>query len=248
MKIQPSLDSKLSLVVATSFFVGILASAYSLFVVRQNLSPDNFQLAFITIGFTFLVGAIAINLKASHKIEKVVYINKQSASVERVQLQESDDAIKLDAQGIEKILEGSFDPLQRALNEICKQLKAGQGAMYLASDNKLELKFGYALSLDRNETTTYEFGEGLIGRVAAQKEILCLDKLPKDYVTIYSGLGSASPSFLVIVPILNGDSVKGVFEVSTFHSLNDNTLNSLKHIATVLGNIMHHEKITKYAA
>jgi methyl-accepting chemotaxis protein len=58
-----------------------------------------------------------------------------------------------------------------ALQAICKQLEAGQGALYRIIEEggkrTVELKLGYALSIGESTIIKYEVGEGLIGQSAA---------------------------------------------------------------------------------
>jgi hypothetical protein len=235
-----------AIVASTLFFAGIVASGYLLFMAYKDFSIDTLQVACVSVGATFLFGALAINLLTIHKEAKVVYMEKQSENVERDETVATHEASQLDVQAIAKIVDGPYNALQSALNEICNQLQAGQGAIYIAKDQLLELKYGYALSQDR-QSTQYEIGEGLVGRVAALKEILYLDKLPENYITVYSGLGAASPSYLAIAPIINGTQVEGVLEISTFQPLTEVTLNKLKEVTEMLTRTMHKENMTEYA-
>ena len=113
---------------------------------------------------------------------------------------------------------------QNGLQSICKQLEAGQGAAYQAQQENetrfVELKAGYALSLSENAVVRYTFGEGLIGQAATNAQLLYLDEVPEGYIKIISGLGSASPRYLLIVPVKNQETVLGVLEIASFTPLN----------------------------
>ena len=61
--------------------------------------------------------------------------------------------------------------------------------------------FGYALSIGESTVIKYEIGEGLIGQSAASGNTLYVDDVPDGYIKIVSGLGSASPQHLLIVPV-----------------------------------------------
>ena len=62
---------------------------------------------------------------------------------------------------------------------------------------RVELKAGYALSIGESTVIKYEFGEGLIGQSAASGNTLYVDDVPEGYIKIVSGLGSASPKYLL---------------------------------------------------
>jgi hypothetical protein len=244
---KTSILYKAPTLLATLFFIGIVASAYTLFLAGKNPGVDSLFIASILIAVTFLLGIVTIYILTSRKNEKVVYVEK-SKQVELVNQEIVTEEIgQLNINHIEKIVEGPYDSLQNALNEVCEQLQAGQGAIYLADQQKLDLKYGYAISFDKQLTTQYEFGEGLIGRVASEKKMLCIDKLPENYLTIFSGLGSASPSYLVMVPIVKVNKVEGVLELAMFHSLNKSTLDQLKKITEILAGVMHKDKMIEYA-
>jgi putative methionine-R-sulfoxide reductase with GAF domain len=112
------------------------------------------------------------------------------------------------------------------IHAICKQLEAGQGAVYIAKEEsgirKVELKAGYALSIGESTVIKYEFGEGLIGQSAAGAKTLYVDEVPEGYVKILSGLGSASPRYLLIVPMKKEEKVIGVVEIASFSPISDN--------------------------
>ena len=115
--------------------------------------------------------------------------------------------------------------LQSGVQAICKQLDAGQGALYLtkeeAGKRKDELKIGYALTIGESTIISYEFGEGLIGQSAAGARTLYVDDVPEGYIKIISGLGSASPRYLLIVPLKSNEHVNGVLEIASFHAITE---------------------------
>ncbi len=242
---KTSILYKAPTVAATLFFIGIVTSAYALHTLGGN--TGSLLPASIVIGATFLCGIVSIYLLTARKNEKIVYVEKTKQEEIQDQQVKIEEVGQLNINQIETIVEGPYDSLQNALNEVCDQLQAGQGAIYMANSQKLELKYGYAISFDNGLSTEYEFGEGLIGRVAAEKKMLYIDKLPENYLTIFSGLGAASPSHLVMAPIINANKIEGVLEVAMFHSLNTSTLEQLKKIAEVLAGVMHKDKMIEYA-
>lgn len=244
---KTSILHKAPTVLATLFFIGIVTSAYTLFLVGENSGAHNLLIASIVIAATFLCGIVAIYVLAARKNEKVVYVEKTKHAELVSQEIVTEETGQLNINQIEKIVEGPYDSLQNALNEVCEQLQAGQGAIYIADQQKFNLKYGYAISFDKQLATQYEFGEGLIGRVASEKKMLCIDKLPENYLTIFSGLGSASPSYLVMVPIVKANKVEGVLELAMFHVVNNSTLEQLKKVTEILAGVMHKDKMIEYA-
>lgn len=232
MKIQ-FLKSKSPLLLTLLFYAGIGASALLLFLVQNNTS--SVTLAYTIVGITFFTGIIAVTSVAQSAKPVIVYLEKKNeAGNERSQQNTSGIQSQLNTAAIA----GSTNA-QHILNEICKQLQAGQGAVYKAHEQKLSLVNGYALNVsDAGSTTTFEFGEGLIGRVAVEASPLYIDKLPENYITIFSGLGSASPKYLVIVPVKTETELKGVLEIALFTPVNHATRADLLQAGEILARLI----------
>jgi methyl-accepting chemotaxis protein len=128
---------------------------------------------------------------------------------------------------------------------VCKQLDAGQGAIYIVKEEdgkrKVELKNGYALTIGESTVISYEFGEGLIGQSASSGRTLYVDDVPQGYIKIISGLGSASPKFLLIVPIKK-ERVMGVIEIASFTNLTEDQRKFVEESAELIA-----DKISKRA-
>ena len=111
------------------------------------------------------------------------------------------------------------------MQAICKQLDAGQGALYITEEKDgkrtIELKTGYALTIGESTVISYEVGEGLIGQSVASGRTLYIDDVPDGYIKIISGLGSASPRYLLITPLRKNDQVIGAIELASFTAIHD---------------------------
>lgn len=219
---------KLGLVLATLFLLGILLSAYAIYSLpRALMLTEGYQAAFgkvyLILGTTFLLGGIAIWNALQNKSEVIVFRERQATSqaVEKESGNGGQTTISLEnVRAALKQSKSEKEMLQSALQSICKQLEAGQGAIYLAtreeSVRKVELRSGYALSIGESTVLSYEFGEGLVGQVAAGQKTIYAEEIPEGYIRILSGLGSASPRYLLIVPVMNDDQVLGVLEIASF--------------------------------
>ncbi len=221
-------SSKINLLLTILFIVGIVVSAYVLYRLPNNLMvPYGYESAFTTaylvVGLSFLIGVVAVTQAMRYKKELIVYRDRIS-ELGKSEMDASDSTKStISVESVKAALrtaKGEKDILQNGLQSICKQLDAGQGAAYqVQQENDLrfaELKSGYALSISESTITRYNFGEGLIGQAASNGQLLYLDEVPEGYIKIISGLGSASPRYLLIAPVKNQDTVLGVLEIASF--------------------------------
>jgi transcriptional regulator with GAF, ATPase, and Fis domain len=231
MKIRGLLTFELPIILSTLFFAGIVMSGGALY--EFQISPMQLTVHGVgaIIGLTFLIGLLALHFTAKSIKQTVVYLEpKQEQDHKENGTVNSDHQLVLDP--IHHILRRGEDVSQHLVTELARQLNAGQAALYVSNETTLELKCGFALSYDNISPQTYTHGEGLIGRVAKEGKSLYIDKLPQGYITIFSGLGSASPTYLAVVPLSRENEVKGVLEIASFNPLSTNTLIELENIGT----------------
>lgn len=242
---------KLSLGLILMFFVGVLISAYTLFTLPHQLvikgGLPSLELAwpvlitlFVSVGTTFVLAFAAIQALIRTRKETIVYIEKktdeQSTAATREEIVGGLDFVAFKNEL--KLAKGEEEFLQTGLNTLCQQLQAGQGAIYLVKqrDEKrsIELTHGFAVSAGESSAPHFEWGEGLIGQAAAGGKSLYLDEIPEGYITVVSGLGTASPRYLVIIPMKSGEQVKGVVEIATFSPIRQEQLSRLDEMVQVL--------------
>ncbi|HEY0655008.1 MAG TPA: GAF domain-containing protein [Chryseosolibacter sp.] len=225
---------KTGLILATLFLIGILVSLYQIYRLPHNMMvAEGYHPAlsnvYLILGITFLIGAYTIWSALHNKNEIIVFRDKQTEADKASRENASSGqqtTISLDSvrESISSA-RNAKDILQNGLHAVCALLEAGQGAAYVIEEKdgqrKVELKSGYALSLAENSVVSYGIGEGLIGQSAASGKTLYIDDVPTGYVKIVSGLGMASPKYLLIVPVKQGEKVIGVMEIASFSPVSE---------------------------
>lgn len=205
------------------------------------------QLVRIIFSFFFMVGSLLLlhrsirrNEKANGKVLEDLAKQQADAQTQRKVMEEAmgelQKAKAVDEQQSwaseqlrqwNEVLQQNRD-LQRAypqlIAHLVKVIKANQGGLYVAEtgesgEAELELKAAYAWDRQKFHRQRVSAKAGLIGQVYQEKTSLTLTKIPEDYVKIVSSLGEASPTSLVIVPLLHNDQVEGIIEVAAFHIL-----------------------------
>jgi HAMP domain-containing protein/signal transduction histidine kinase/CheY-like chemotaxis protein len=111
------------------------------------------------------------------------------------------------------------------LSELVPVVSAQQAVFYVlegtAEDQRtLTLLASYA---DRGQSevgSTIGLGEGLVGQCALEKRKIHITSAPPDYVRISSGLGTAPPRSIIVLPVIFEGQVKGVLELASFERFN----------------------------
>lgn len=220
---------KAPIVSSTLFFTGIILSVGALYVLPAYPSLMKIEVVYGIVGLTFFAGLFSIHLTARSIKQTVVYLEPKKEEEKIITaVTESDNQLTLDS--IEKILQNGQAVSQNIINDVCKQLEAGQAALYTAHESTLTFSCGFAVSNDDFMKHEYKIGESLIGRVAKEAKSLYIDKLPEGYIIIFSGLGSSSPAYLAIIPLVHNEEVKGVLEIALFKPISKNTILQLENI------------------
>ncbi len=239
---------KLSLTLAACFMLGVAVSLFVIYSLPAALRLSHgYQSAFLNvyliIAATFGVGALGLIVALRYKKEVVIFRDRsiEAATSEKNESEQGKTTISLE--GVISSLqqaEDKKDILEAGLNAICKQLEAGQGAIYAATETEgkraVELQGGYALNIGESTVINYEFGEGLIGQAAASGRSLYVDDVPDGYIKIVSGLGSASPRYLLIVPVKQNDEVLGVMEIASFTPISEDSRKFAEEAGQLIAN------------
>ena len=123
---------------------------------------------------------------------------------------------------------------QRVIEAISELLDARVGAFYTVEDTeepRLTLMGTYAYTKRKNLSSSFAFGESLVGQAALERQQILISSVPEDYIRVTSGLGDAIPTHVCVTPFIYENRVLGVIEVATLGSLNDQSLTFLDRIA-----------------
>lgn len=236
---------KLSIALIAIYSACMIFTAYELFQLpddlvfeSQVLSAGDLKSAgpvfiklYIVVGLTLIVGMAALVTSLNKKSSEVIYVEKKKSS--QIKSEQDDDESEtshtLDVSAIKEIVSKGSDESKLAkeiLTYVCKHLDAGIGAFYTTSKEgekrMVEMQASYALILGESQTIKFEYGEGLVGQAALEEKTLIIDDIPEGYVKIVSGLGSATPTHLLVVPVKNGNTLYGVVEIASFTNLGKN--------------------------
>ncbi|GAA5150920.1 hypothetical protein GCM10023321_17060 [Pseudonocardia eucalypti] len=154
---------------------------------------------------------------------------------------------------ISRLLQGQRDLTevsQMIMNEVAPLVNAQVGAFFLpakpdsdkpaASDwtdpsvAEWRLSGGYALHPGARDRS-FGAGEGLVGQAASTKQIVQVKDIPADYLPISSGMGTISPTELVVLPVLFEGQSLGVIEFGSVTAFSPLHLIFLERLAGAIG-------------
>jgi CheY-like chemotaxis protein/signal transduction histidine kinase/HAMP domain-containing protein len=134
---------------------------------------------------------------------------------------------------------------QMLLSELAPLVMAQQGVIYRTAETgketqpTLRLLAAYADDAKGGHPRELAFGEGLLGQVAVEKRRIVVNELPEDTVRIGSGLFSARPRNVVVLPVLFEGQVKAVIELATLSMFTQLHLSFLDQLTTSIGIVLN---------
>jgi hypothetical protein len=110
--------------------------------------------------------------------------------------------------------------VEKANTFLTKYLASQQGGLFVLrkSEEKefLELAACYAFNKKKWIEKKIDIGDSLVGQAFLEGEHVLLTEIPAGYTSITSGLGDATPTCLLIVPLIYNEKTEAVFEVARF--------------------------------
>ncbi|QOY34272.1 response regulator [Anaerobacillus isosaccharinicus] len=123
------------------------------------------------------------------------------------------------------------------------------GVFYFKDEKGLKRTGSFAANKIDLEEQIFRNGEGLVGQCAMSNQIMVLDNLPKNYIETKSGLGSATPTSLIILPIEFQGEVLGVIELAKFEKFTPLQQRLLEQVCNSIGpnidRIIYHMEIER---
>jgi len=138
-----------------------------------------------------------------------------------------------DANNLMRGEKSSTELSEGILTFVAKCLGAAAGALYLFDTQEQNLRIGatYALTRRKSLDETFAIGEGLIGQAAREHKIICLTRVPADFLPIVSATGEGTPCNVLAIPLIRNNDLVGVMELASFQAFTDVEMEFLNQIA-----------------
>lgn len=126
------------------------------------------------------------------------------------------------------------------LTAIIGYVNAKLGCIYLVQPSpdgepQLEMVACYGLSKEQQERNQcLGINDGLVGVSFSKKQLQHVKDLPQGYIEITSGMGAASPTELLLMPLEFDERVVGVIELASFEPFSDNAVLFVQSVSSII--------------
>jgi HAMP domain-containing protein len=133
------------------------------------------------------------------------------------------------------------------LKHLVKYVGMNQGALYSVVDQAGERYLNrlatFAYERKRFVSQRLDPDQGIIGQCIAEGNTIVLTDIPVGYVQITSGLGEATPRYIIVLPLKMRDDVVGAIELAGFHSLKPHQVQFLEKIAEYVASALGSRRV-----
>jgi len=131
----------------------------------------------------------------------------------------------------------------KLISQLVQFVGANQAAFYLlndtdANDPVLEMVAIYAYDRRRYSQRTVRVGESLVGSCFREKRTLYFTNIPDGYVYITSGLGKATPTKLILAPLIFNGQPYGIIEIASFYEFRPIKIELIEKVSEVCASVL----------
>jgi signal transduction histidine kinase/CheY-like chemotaxis protein len=157
------------------------------------------------------------------------------------------DWLKTNLARVSGLMQGKRDLLavaQLIMSELTLVVDARYGAFFLAAPDRsgvteLRLIASYGYTGRPGLPDRFALGESLVGQAALERKPILIVDVPSEYMHISSGLGSAPPASIVVLPVLFENQVLAVIELGSFGDFSTVHLAFLDQLTENIGVIVN---------
>lgn len=241
-------------------FLILLASAVILIAYARNLSLEYADIG-ISINTVYFLSGIIIFLSVVHLIQVIsltterVYREEYTQKSELREIydienekspqnetQEKEEEYNIEEIG-QKILPKEAENItheefyEKILQNIANEYDIVQGLFYNREKDSdtfsICSKYAY---YGEEEPRDFQLGISLSGQTAKNQKVMNIQKIPENYMTILSGLGSGSPKSLLLVPVIHDGKTIGLIELASFKDFDKKTEKIFNDLSNLIGN------------
>jgi HAMP domain-containing protein/CheY-like chemotaxis protein/signal transduction histidine kinase len=175
------------------------------------------------------------------------YINAMIGNLrETTERNTEQDWLKTNLARFGSMMQGQRDLLtvaQMLLSELAPLVNAQQGVMYVMDDSEfppvLKQLAGYADHNDPTAPRRYRIGDGLVGQCARERQRILLSDIAPESILVHTGLTTAKPANVIVLPVLFEGQVKAVIELASLTHFTPSHLAFLEQLTGSIGIVLN---------
>jgi len=184
-------------------------------------------LIILSVIIAFFVALLIIQFSDNAEKQNVNIANIDIENIERKKKEEEEKKLKEEKERILSSVASVITDLnnpkditkycEKILSNLAKEFNIVQGLVFVLDKNDSKFKpiSTYAF-FSEEEIYQFSLGEGISGQVAKNKEILFINNIPENYITVLSGMGKSSPTNMCIFPLIHDSNTIGIIEIAAF--------------------------------
>jgi signal transduction histidine kinase/CheY-like chemotaxis protein/HAMP domain-containing protein len=176
-------------------------------------------------------------------------INQMIANLrETTQINVEQDWLKTNLARMGGMLQGQADLGQVTrliMSELTPLVTSQHGAFFLLEggeeeERELRLVASYGSTPEGPAPSDrFALGHGLIGQAAVEAKPILVEDVPEDYIKVASGLGSAPPRNIIVLPVVFEEQVLGVIELASLQKISEINRAFLEQITETIGVVLN---------
>ncbi len=232
---------RLSLTTLLGFLIASIAVYYISHIITKQLGGEPTEIAYITEQVA--AGNLNIQLKSETVTGIYAAIQIMVKKLKRIQYEKEQENWSKTGQALlNDLLSGEQDISKLTKNIISfltTYVGAHVGLFYLLKEEQkpyLYIVATYAYTTFDDHPHKFFVGEGLVGQAALEQKIIAHNQTPEDcHPIIQSGLASRLPRYVLLLPFLYENTVKGIIEIGAAKQLTDIQQDFLKQVMLSIG-------------
>ncbi len=138
---------------------------------------------------------------------------------------------------------------EKIVSTVVKYIHANQGGLFLVDGEndrtEITLKACYAYGKKKHAEKTILPGQGIVGQAYMERQHVYLTDIPQNYVNITSGLGEATPTALLVIPLMVNEVVQGLFEIASFQKIDAFEIDFLEKLGEIIAAHINNQRVVE---
>lgn len=138
------------------------------------------------------------------------------------------------------------------ISNLVDYVGATQGGLFIFNDENTEqpvLEMAASVAYGRRKFLEKQIlpGDGLVGACFLEKKKIYITDVPEEYTEIKSGLGTANPGSILILPLMIEDNVIGIIELAAFKKFRKHEIEFTEKVSESIAASVYAAKINAQA-